>query len=225
MMRFDSPKSATPKQILVLDDDRDARGTLSEALSSTGQEVICCADGTALLTLVRKAVPSCILLELELPGKSGLEILKELRQENCLSPILMISARGDIPSAVAAIKCGAFDFIQKPLRGCEIVASVNRAIEDYAHSGLEIEKLKLDFHFPGQELLTPREREILEKFAFGFSNKEVGRLLGRSSRTIEDHRANIMRKLGAKNAVDLIRMITKTANPQLGKPTKTRTWT
>jgi FixJ family two-component response regulator len=195
-------------EIFIVDDDRAVRETLSIVLSSAGFEVICFADGPALLAVARTRCPSCILLDVHIPGKSGLDILKELRGEDYPAPIFMISGRGDIAMAVAAIKNGALDFIEKPFRGPEIVNRVNEAIGAFARRQVEGYATKVSsLHFPGREPLTRREREVLEQFSSGASNKEAGRQLGLSPRTIEDHRANIMKKLGAKNATDLIRIV------------------
>jgi FixJ family two-component response regulator len=110
--------------------------------------------------------------------------------------------------AVTAIKSGALDFIEKPFRGSEIVARLDEAIGAYARRQAEDTASKAaSLHFPGREPLTRREREVLEQFASGASNKEAGRHLGISPRTIEDHRANVMKKLGARNAADLIRIV------------------
>jgi FixJ family two-component response regulator len=170
--------------------------------------VICFADGAALLAVARTRIPSCILLDVNIPGKSGLDILKELRGEDYPAPIFMISGQGDIAMAVSAIKNGALDFIEKPFRGSEIVARLDEAIGAYTRRQAENSASKIASpHFPGREPLTRREREVLEQFTSGASNKEAGRQLGISPRTIEDHRANIMKKLGARNAADLIRIV------------------
>src|SRR4030088_2200852 len=199
-------------EIFVVDDDPAVRETLSVVLSAGGYQVICFAGGAALLAVARTRTPSGILLDVHIPGKSGLDILKELHGEDYPAPIFMISGQGDITMAVNAIKSGALDFIEKPFRGSEIVARLDEAIEAYARRQAEKSASRIaSLHFPGREPLTRREREVLEQFTAGASNKEAGRHLGISPRTIEDHRANIMKKLGARNAADLVRIVMTTS--------------
>jgi len=199
-------KPASRGEIFVVDDDPAVRDTLSLVLSAGGYQVICFADGAALLAVARSRTPACILLDVHIPGKSGLDILKELHGEDYPAPIFMISGQGDITMAVSAIKNGALDFIEKPFRGSEIVARLDEAIGAYARRKAHSSNIAA-LHFPGREPLTRREREVLEQFTTGASNKEAGRSLGISPRTIEDHRANIMKKLGARNAADLVRIV------------------
>ncbi|MBN8992194.1 MAG: response regulator transcription factor [Rhizobiales bacterium] len=206
-------KAPSRGEIFVVDDDPAVRDTLSMVLSAGGYQVICFADGAALLAVARTRTPSCILLDVHIPGKSGLDILKELHGEDYPAPIFMISGQGDISMAVSAIKSGALDFIEKPFRGSEIVARLDEAIAAYARRQAENNSASriATLHFPGREPLTRREREVLEQFTAGASNKEAGRHLGISPRTIEDHRANIMKKLGARNAADLVRIVMTTS--------------
>src|ERR1700759_2507445 len=111
-------------EIFVVDDDPAVRDTLSLVLSGAGYEVICFADGPALLAVARSRCPVCIFLDVHIPGRSGLDILKELHAGDYPAPIFMISGQGDITMAVDAIKNGALDFIEKPFRGAEIVTRV-----------------------------------------------------------------------------------------------------
>jgi len=201
-------KPASRGEIYVVDDDPAVRDTLSMVLSAAGYQVICFADGAALLSVARNRTPAAILLDVHIPGKSGLDILKELHGEDYPAPIFMISGQGDIAMAVSAIKNGALDFIEKPFRGSEIVSRLEEAIEAYARRQAQNVPASIaTVHFPGREPLTRREREVLAQFTVGASNKEAGRTLGISPRTIEDHRANIMKKLGARNAADLVRIV------------------
>src|ERR1700704_6568158 len=125
-------KPASRGEIFVVDDDPAVRETLSIVLSGADYQVICFADGAALLAVARTRSPVCILVDVNIPGKSGLDVLKELHGEDYPAPIFMMSGQGDIAMAVHAIKNGALDFIEKPFRGSEIVHRLDEAIEAYA---------------------------------------------------------------------------------------------
>ena len=196
--------TASKGEIFVIDDEEETRGILSMILQEEGYDVVCFADSAAFLSLARTRVPICVFLEVRIPDKIGLDILKKLRSENYPAPIFMISGQGNISMAVDAIKSGAIDFIEKPFRSSEISARV-KVIDTLSH-GDQISKTFLPY-LQGREPLTRREREVLEQITAGASNKEAGRQLGISPRTIEDHRANIMKKVGVKNAAELIRRV------------------
>ena len=201
-------KPASRGEIFVVDDDPAVRETLSVVLSVSGYEVVCFADGAAFLEVARNRTPAALLLDVHIPGKSGLDILRELHGEDYPAPIFMISGQGDIAMSVSAIKNGALDFIEKPFRGTDLVTRLDEAIDAYARRQEKTSPSRIaTLQFPGREPLTRREREVLEQFTGGASNKEAGRTLGISPRTIEDHRANIMKKLGARNAADLVRIV------------------
>jgi two-component system, LuxR family, response regulator FixJ len=195
-------------EIIIVDDDPAVRDALSVVFGLEGFHVTSFGDGQSLLSAARSRTPSCIILDVHMPGRSGLDILKELNAQDYAAPILIISGQGDIPMAVDAIKNGALDFIEKPFNADTVVSRVREAIEAWerrkeARGGSDV----LSIAFPGRDSLTPREREVLAQIAAGASNKEAGRHLGISPRTIEVHRARIMEKLGAKNAADLVRIV------------------
>jgi FixJ family two-component response regulator len=195
-------------QIFVVDDDAAVRETLSVVFTSAGYDVVRFAEGAALLAAVKDRSPVCIILDVHIPGKSGLDILKRLNAQDYPAPVFIMSGRGDIAMAVDAIKNGALDFIEKPFRGSEVVTRVRAAIEANAQRmASQGAAPSPSMNFPGREPLTAREQDVLRGLVDGASNKEIARQLGISPRTIEVHRARIMEKLGAKNAADLIRLV------------------
>src|SRR5262245_56234700 len=201
-----SQAPSRPAQIFVVDDDPAVRETLAVVFAQEGYEVVGFADGAAMLAAARACSPTCIILDVHIPGQSGLDILKELNARDYPVPTFMMSGKGDIAMAVDAIRNGALDFIEKPFRGNEVVTRVREAVAAYARQQSEQAPKRKTFHFPGREPLTAREQDVLAEIVGGASNKEAGRQLGISPRTIEVHRARIMEKLGAKNTADLIRI-------------------
>jgi two-component system response regulator FixJ len=200
--------SETKGEVFIVDDDPAVRDLLSEVLSQAGYRAISFVDGASFIIAARERIPACVILDIYMPGRSGLEILKDIDAPNYPAPIFVASGRGDIPSAVEAIKNGAFDFIEKRLNAESLVARVGDAITARSHlwqnhNGSE----NLSGDFPGRDLLTRREREVLAQIAASATNKEAAVNLGISQRTVEIHRAHIMHKLGAKNSVDLARKV------------------
>ena len=201
------PWNATSRgEIFVVDDDLVTREVLSRVFAAAGYEVACFADGAALLAQLRCKIPACIFLEVKMPDRSGLDLVKKLGEEKCAAPIFVTSANGDIATAVKAVRSGAADFIEKPLNGADVVERVEVAIEELAQSG-DAGLSDIAMHVPGCEPFTRREREVLARIAAGETNKEAARKLGLSSRTIEGYRASIMRKVGARNAAELLRRV------------------
>jgi len=192
-------------EIIIVDDDPSVRAALSIVLNGEGFEVTSFEAGYAFLTAARSRTPGCVLIDLHLPDASGLELLKTLDAHRYPAPIFVISGRGDIPTAVDAIRHGALDFIEKPFDAAAVATRVREAILAWRNAGQTHSVLARDF--PGHERLTARERDVLERIARGASNKEAGRELAISPRTVEVHRARIMEKLGAKNAADLMRIV------------------
>ena len=195
-------------EIFVVDDDATVRELLSVVFTHAGYCVSGFANGASFLAALQTREPACVLLDVHMTGSPGLEILRALKVQNCGAPVFMISADGDVALAVDAIKNGAFDYIVKPFDCPEIVARVGSAIAEWAmRKTHDSETGAAPYDFPGRDLLTPRESEVLAQIAGGASNKEVGRQLGISPRTVEVHRARIMYKLGARNAADLVRIV------------------
>jgi FixJ family two-component response regulator len=196
-------------EIFIVDDDPLIVNALTAVLSREGYQVSGFGEGKSFLAAAKARTPTCVILDVQMPGQSGLDILKELNAQHYPAPIFIISGVGDIPMAVEAIKNGALDFIEKPLDAATVVTRVREAVEAWARrsqrggGGGDI----LSKSFPGHDLLTSRERDVLGQIAAGSSNKQAGRELGISPRTIEVHRARIMEKLGAKNAADLVRIV------------------
>jgi FixJ family two-component response regulator len=194
-------------EVFIVDDDPAVRAALTAVFTNAGHAVTCFADGAALVAGARAATPLCIVLDVHIPGKSGLDILKQLNAQDYPVPIFMMSGQGDIAMAVDAIKHGALDFIEKPFRGSDVVARVEAAIEAREQQSANGDAAaSTRFYFPGREPLSRRERDVLAQIVAGASNKEAGRKLGISPRTIEVHRAHLMEKMGARNAADLIRI-------------------
>jgi two-component system, LuxR family, response regulator FixJ len=195
-------------EIFVVDDDETMRDTLSAVFAPEGCRVTCFAEGQSFLLAARARTPACILLDVNMPGRSGLDMLRELDAPHYPAPILIVSAQRDVPTAVNAIKGGALDFIEKPIEPAAVIARVREAILGWPRRPANGDTGGHQIHDVQRAgLLTPREREVLGRVVAGASNKEAGRTLGISPRTVEVHRARIMDKLGAKNAADLVRIV------------------
>lgn len=192
-------------EVFIVDDDPLMRAALSIILSDEGLKITCFADGEAFLDAAHWRTPACVLIDMHLPGCSGLELLKALDARQYGAPIFAISGRGDIPMAVDAIRNGALDFIEKPFDPAIVAIRIREAIQTWQSAGHDGRELTPSFN--GHERLTGREWDVLELITRGASNKETSRELAISPRTVEVHRARIMEKLGAKNAADLMGIV------------------
>lgn len=197
-------------EIFIADDEECVRNSLSSLFTLAGYQVTTFQDGAALVLTARVRMPVCILLDICMPGLSGLDTLRQLDAVNYPAPIFIISGHGDIASAVQAIKYGAHDFIEKGDNANSIVARVETALGALPSRRPQDQTPEIRWrYFPGRDQLTRREIEVLTQITAAASNKEAARDLGISRRTIEVHRRHIMQKLGAKNAVDLVRIVLK----------------
>jgi two-component system response regulator FixJ len=188
-------------EIFIVDDDDDMRDGYSSLFSQAGWRVESFASGAFFVAAGR--IPTGVILDMFMPGRSGLEILADVDAHNYPAPIFMVSGHGDITDAVNAIKGGAFDYFEKPMDGRVLVERVSVEWERRRNRASKPHRLS----FVGSELLSDREHEVLADIATGASNKDAARNLGISPRTIELHRANIMRKLCARNPIELGRKI------------------
>lgn len=194
-------------EVFVVETDAASREQLSNALQQNAYDVICFADGASLLSEAKARMPACVLLEMP-PDRSGLDVLKRLRAENCMAPVLVTSANGSIAMAVDAIKSGAADFIEKPFRTRDIVDRIDAAIDEFAQPSSNRQRW-----LPGCEPLTGREGDVLAHLAAGLTNKEIARRMHLSARTVEGYRAGILKKAGARNVTDLLRRIFGQGSP------------
>ncbi|RXT35318.1 response regulator transcription factor [Bradyrhizobium betae] len=194
-------------EVFVIETDAASREQLSSALQQSAYDMICFADGASLLSEAKARMPACVLLEMP-PDRSALDVLRRLREDNCMAPVLVTSANGSIAMAVDAIKSGAADFIEKPFRTRDIVDRIDAAIDEVAQPGASRQRW-----LPGCEPLTGREGDVLEHLAAGLTNKEIARRMHLSARTVEGYRAGILKKAGAKNVTDLLRRIFGQGSP------------
>ena len=195
-------------EIFIVDDDAAVCGLLSVAFTVEGYQVTAFSDGMSFISSARARLPACVLLDVYMPVKTGLDILKELDATIYPAPIFIMSGGGDIPTAVEAVKNGAYDFLEKRLGTDAIVARVCETISRWTQRQRTLDgAAPTSQSFPGCDRLTPREYEVLSQITAAASSKEAARNLGISQRTVEIHRLHIMQKLGAKNAVDLVRKV------------------
>jgi FixJ family two-component response regulator len=191
--------------VFVIDDDRSVREALESLLRSVGLKVQVFATTQDFLQSARPDAPGCLVLDVRLPGLSGLDFQRELAKTDSSLPIIFITGHGDIPMTVRAIKAGAIEFLTKPFRDQELLDAVQLGIErDRARRGdaaaISVLKERLG-------TLTAREREILQLVVTGRPNKQLAAELGLSEITVKVHRASVLRKMQAKSLAELVRMV------------------
>ncbi|MBU8974562.1 MULTISPECIES: response regulator transcription factor [unclassified Lysobacter] len=202
MTKQTPPPPAVPL-VVVVDDETAVRESLDSLFRSIGYRTLLFASPAELLQSTLPDGPGCIILDVRLPGISGLDVQDELARHGIALPIVFMTGHGDIPMSVRAMKAGAVDFLPKPFRDQDmldaVAAAIDRDARRRAHSAA------LDGVRARYETLTPREREIMAHVATGLMNKQVAGLLGLSEITVKIHRGNVMRKMGVRTLADLVR--------------------
>lgn len=191
--------------VFIIDDDPAVRDALSLLLRTDGLPVVAFASATAFLASSAVHQPGCLVLDVRMPGMSGLELQKQLQAQDCRTPILFMTGHGDVPMALRAMKAGAFDFIEKPFQGEMLLQRVREALAVDAHqSAMRRHRSEAAARLA---LLSSREREVLERVVAGQYNKVIAAELGISLSTVEIHRKRVMEKLQAASLSDLIRLL------------------
>jgi two-component system response regulator FixJ len=190
--------------IHLVDDDEAIRRSAGFMLKTSGLRVRTYESGDALLKEASSLEPGCILLDIRMPGKDGLEVQQELKGRGITLPVIIMTGHGDVTLAVQAMKEGAVDFIEKPFEKAVLLAAIDQAFERLARSKASRDRAK-DASVRLQAL-TPREREVLEGLAQGLPNKTIAYDLGISPRTVEIHRANLMTKLEVRSLSEALRI-------------------
>ena len=193
--------------VFVVDDDSSMREALTDLISSVGLSVEAFKSAREFLEHRRRDAPACLVLDVRLPGLSGLDLQRELARTEAPIPIIFITGHGDIPMAVRAIKEGAVDFLAKPFRDQDLLDAIQHALEiDRAARQERAMVAEVRRHY---ESLTKREREVMRLVVSGLLNKQIAGELGSSEVTVKMHRGQVMRKMKAQSIVELLRMSEK----------------
>lgn len=198
-----SDKPMDDKTIFVVDDDKAVRDSLSWLISSVGLHVETFGSAQDFLDVYDPTRPGCLLVDVRMPGMSGLELQKRLAENPHCLPVIVVTGHGDVQMAVRAMKDGAFDFIEKPYNDQILLDLVQKAVRE-----CERRRTEVTSHQEIQDLvdtLTPRERQVMDMIVAGNTNKQIAYALDISEKTVEAHRAKVMEKIQASSLADLIR--------------------
>jgi FixJ family two-component response regulator len=193
--------------VFVVDDDAQALRAFERVLRTEGFTVNTFTSASDFLKRPLSDVPSCLILDLNLPGVNGLRLQEAMRQASVRMPIVFVSGCADVASTASAMRYGAVDFLEKPVDDVTLIDAVSRALQQDARR-----RVRHDDAAKARELLvrlTPREREVCDLVARGLLNKQVADILGTSHRTVKIHRARVMQKLGVDSVADLVRLLSR----------------
>lgn len=199
-----------PPSVYIVDDDEGVRGSVRFLIRSVGLAAQVYASAQEFLAAYDRRDPGCLLLDVRMPGMSGLDLQQELNRRGATIPVVFITGHGDVPMAVEAMQQGAFDFLQKPFRDQDLLDRVQRALARDAETRARLAaRAEIRARLA---TLTPRETEVMELITRGKANKVAGAELGVSQRTVEIHRAHVMEKMRASSLAELVRMVLDTAD-------------
>lgn len=198
------PASPPASLVHVVDDDEAVRSSLKLLLKSAGLAACAYASAAEFLAAYDDGQPGCLVLDIRMPGMSGLELQDELDRRGAIIPVIFITGHGDVPMAVEAMRRGAMDFLQKPFRDEDLIDRVNNALARDRDNRAQLESR--DAIRTRLSRLTPREMQVLRLLTIGKSNKQMAGELGVSQRTVEIHRAHLMHKTEASSVAQLVRM-------------------
>jgi FixJ family two-component response regulator len=207
-------KSPATPVVFVVDDDRSVREALRNLLTSVGFAVEAFASARDFLGAVRPDAPTCLILDVRLPGLSGLDLQQELARVGAALPIVFLTGHGDIPMSVSAMKAGATEFLTKPWREQDLLDAVRLAIErdrTAREERKELAELRRRY-----DSLTPRERDVMAGVVAGLLNKQIAFELGTSEATVKEQRRHVMLKMQAGSAADLVRTAERLGIPPAG---------
>lgn len=191
--------------VYIVDDDSGVRSSIRVLMKSVGLAAMPFPSAKDFLEAYHPNSPGCLVLDIRMPGMSGLELQEALNERGAVIPVIFITGHGDIPMAVEAMRHGAFDFLQKPFRDQDLIDRIQQALARDAETRQSLqEHARIRARIAS---LTPREREVLELLTSGKANKMMAQDLGLSQRTVEIHRAHVMEKMGAKSVAQLVRMV------------------
>ncbi len=188
--------------VFVVDDDEAMRDSTRYLFESVNLPCKVFASAHDFLEFLDRRLTGCVLLDIRMPGMSGMELLENLKGQGIQLPVIVITGHGDVPLAVRAIKQGAFDFLQKPFAAQALLDRVYAALESIKES--ELKNRELDSLRSSFDALTNREKEIMELVVAGSPSKAIGMKLGISSKTVDIHRSSIMKKLNVRNIAELV---------------------